>query len=183
MKSNSYFVSFSSLLHSIVIHTSIVTTILHTVFELTSRSLNVTQSLILAAFSSMILASWALTKIYRPRKQGFRVSQGFIKTHIIMNMYVPYLLLLLKWNHILYIVHCFGPGAIELFSKVVHYIRDRKPFVTHPITSIPVFPAASLSSLSRHLSPAPDWSAPGTFCTTSSLIRWVVCLQISASLP
>lgn len=35
---------------------------------LTSLSLKVTQSLILAAFSSMIFASWALTKIYKPEK-------------------------------------------------------------------------------------------------------------------
>lgn len=46
--------------------------------ELTSLSLKVTQSLILAAFSSITFASWALTKICIQRKQGLWIISNYI---------------------------------------------------------------------------------------------------------
>lgn len=113
-------------------------------WELTSLSLNVTQSLILAAFSSIIFASWALTKICGKRKHSCGSFQTTFHAH--------------KWT----------------FPTV--YLASAAP-------SIPVFPAASLISLSQHLSPEPDCSGPDTFCTTSSRIRWFVRSQTSAFPP
>lgn len=49
--------------------------------QLTSLSLKVTQSLILAAFSSIIFASWALTKICSRREQVFNVLFMNINGH------------------------------------------------------------------------------------------------------
>lgn len=48
---------------------------------------------------------------------------------------------------------------------------------------LPVFPAASLISVSQRLFPEPGWSDLDASCTNRSQIHWFGCWQISAFLP